>query len=90
MNTDGSEKMKICDDSCYYLNVSGDYIFYSNHTDGNRLYRINKDGTGKTALNRDDTSYINVVDDWVYYKNRKDKNRIYKVRSDGSHWQRME
>ena len=67
MNIDGSDRKKICSDNCYYLNVYGDYVYYSNYSDKHALYRINKDGSDKRELCRDDVSYINVTADWIFF-----------------------
>ena len=62
----------------------GEWIFYRNTSDGNKLYKIRTDNTNQTQLNDDISSYINVVGDWIYYRNGTDKGKIYKIRTDGT------
>lgn len=83
MNKDGSNKVKLADDSPSYINVYNGYIYYSNGNDGYKIYRIKTDGTGRTKLSDDKiSSYINVVDGFIYYA---DKNGfMYKMKLDGS------
>jgi hypothetical protein len=61
----------------------GDWIYYTNYSDGYKLYRIRTDGSDRTKLNDDGSSCINVVGDWVYYNNGND-HKLYKIRTDGS------
>ncbi|MDD4493088.1 MAG: DUF5050 domain-containing protein [Eubacteriales bacterium] len=60
-----------------------EWIFYSNFSDGGKLYKKRIDGSEKTLLSNDTCRQINVVGDWVYYCNESDKN-IYKVKIDGT------
>lgn len=61
---------------------SGDWIYYSNHSDKHKLYKTKKDGTGKTKLNDDYIFHINLVGDWVYYSNGEYE--LYKIKTDGT------
>lgn len=57
----------------------GKYIYYVNHEDDNKIYRI-KDGTDKRELFLEDSGeYLNIINGVLYYINRSDKRRIYKV-----------
>ncbi|WDU82655.1 DUF5050 domain-containing protein [Caloramator sp. Dgby_cultured_2] len=56
-----------------------DWIYYSNISDGGKIYKVNVDGTGRKKINDVMSSYVNVVGDYIYYSNSKDKNRIYKL-----------
>ena len=58
-----------------------DWIYYSNHNDLYRLYKVKKDGTEKTRLSDQKALYINVMGGWVYFK---DDHRLYRVRTDGT------
>jgi len=84
IRTDGTDLRKLSDDSCFYINVVGDWVYYSNGNDYNKLYKIRTDGTGEQKLSDDDCEFINVVGDWVYYSNRGDNDKIYKIRTDGT------
>lgn len=64
--------------------TQGDWIYFSNISQGNKLYKMRFDGTGKQMLSNDDSIYINVVGDWIYYVNRSDVFKMYKIRLDGT------
>ncbi|MCX7749884.1 MAG: DUF5050 domain-containing protein [Clostridia bacterium] len=61
----------------------GDWIYYSNSSDGYKLYKVKTDGTGKVKISDDACGSINVLEDWIYYQNNSEK-RIYKIKTDGS------
>lgn len=73
----------------------GDWIYYHNFTDDNKLYKIKIDGTEKTKVS--DEKFCNyffngqlIIDDgWIYYvkHNSEDQlfeGKLYKMRTDGS------
>lgn len=62
----------------------GEWVYFSNISQGNKLYKMRLDGTGKQLLSNDDALYINVVGDWIYYINRSDVFKMYKIRLDGT------
>jgi fibronectin type 3 domain-containing protein len=70
-------------DESGYVNLSNGDVFYSNRSDGEKLYKITSSGT-RVKLNDDKSWWINVFGDWVYYSNANDGNKLYKVRKDGS------
>jgi len=84
IRTDGTDITKLSDDYSIYINVLGDWVYFSNESDGYKLYKIRTDGTDKTKLNDDHSEFINVVGDWAYYVNRDDSCCIYKIGIDGS------
>jgi uncharacterized protein YchJ len=81
---DGSEKKILSKDTPRFITVVGDWIYYSNTTDGNKLYKIKTDGKGEEKLNDDKSMYPNVNGGWIYYANRSKGDSIYKLRLDGS------
>jgi hypothetical protein len=84
MKTDGTEKVKLSDDSAYYINVIGDYVYYNGwDSKSNRLYKIKTDGTERIALNDVNSWYVNVIGDWVYYMNANDS-AVYRMKTDGT------
>jgi putative cell wall-binding protein len=83
VKNDGTNYSTICDDTSEYINVYGEWVYYSNASDNNKLYKIKIDGTGKTKINDDDAMYINVVGGWIYYATSADTNTI-KVKIDGT------
>lgn len=58
---------KICEDNAKFINVVGDYIYYVNYSDGQKIYRIKKDGTGRRIICTDQVSYLTVSGEYIYY-----------------------
>ncbi len=85
MKKDGSESVQLIDSPVTYLNVVGDWIYYSysDEDENSGIFRMKPDGSSKKVLIKDDTSYISIIDDWMYYINNSDKSAPYKVRLDG-------
>ncbi|HEX3028216.1 MAG TPA: DUF5050 domain-containing protein [Clostridia bacterium] len=85
MKKDGSEREQLIDSPVSYLNIVGDWIYYSYSDDDEKpgIYKMKPDGSSRKVLTKDETSYINIVDDWMYYINVSDKSAPYKVRLDG-------
>ena len=67
---------------------SGEWIYYSNFSDGGKLYKIKVDGTSKTKLTDEKLFYINVIGDWIYYQSSSLSPEydfgFYKIKTDGS------
>jgi len=86
MRINGSEKTKLNSDRSMFLNVQGDWVYYSNieETEKSSIYKVKTDGTKRTKLTNDSASFINVVDEWIYYSNASDNRRIYKIKTDGT------
>lgn len=88
MTTDGENSTKILDGFLLSLNVSGDWLYFSDDSDG-CLYKMNIDGTSKTKLS---VAYVGggvcVIGDWLYYEASggygDSSYAVYKVRTDGS------
>ena len=84
MKADGSNQTTICNDRAYDVNVVGDWIYYENGSDKNKLYKIRTDGSGRVKLSDDyDCLNINVLDGWIYYFDTFDS-IIYKMKTDGT------
>jgi len=70
--------------------IQGEWIYYTNSSDGNSLYKIRTDGTGRTKLNDESSLRINVVGEWVYYYSDilgdggPVNSPVYKIRIDGT------
>jgi hypothetical protein len=62
--------------------TAGNWIYYINRSDGNKLYKIKTDGTLKIKLADEKCSETFISGDWVYYYN---ETAIYKIRTDGTH-----
>ncbi|KGM93796.1 DUF5050 domain-containing protein [Clostridium botulinum] len=58
-------------DKGFHLNVSGNWIFYSNYIDSGKLYKIRTDGSGdKKKLTNDTVDYINIVGNYIYFTSK--------------------
>lgn len=93
MKSDGTEKVKLLDDSVADINVVDGWIYYLNVRDYNenpnsRIYKVKIDGTCKTEVySQDNISNLIVINDWVYYKAFSNYNpgySIYKIKVDGT------
>ena len=65
----------------------GDWIYYSNQSDGEKLYKIKTDGTNKQKLDDEGNSYsINIAGDWIYYVKclGGTYEKFYKIKTDGT------
>lgn len=91
IRTDGTGKDKICSDDAFYINPTGEWIYYVNAEDG-FLYRIRPDGSGRQKLGNDDCSVPVLYKDYIYYLadgGNKRRNMLHRVRKDGTEQQQM-
>ena len=75
-------KVKLNEDKSWYINAYGDWVYYSNASNGNKLYKVRKDGSRRIKLNDDLTFHINIIGDWIFYSNIQAN---YMIKNDGSH-----
>jgi hypothetical protein len=61
----------------------GQFIYFYNGNDGNKIYRIKPDRSGLSKVSSNSGTAINVIGDWVYYCGIIDQG-IFKVKKDGS------
>jgi len=61
--TDGTERTKLNNDFTQSLFLKDDWLYYSNKSDGGKIYKINTLGKGRTRIVNDEASYINVYGD---------------------------
>jgi len=45
--------------------LKDDWLYYSNKSDGGKIYKINTLGKGRTRIVNDEASYINVYGDYI-------------------------
>jgi hypothetical protein len=83
MRMDGSQKTKLSNDNCEYINIVDSWIYYRNASDSGKLYRMQTDGSQKIKLSDDNCVYVNVVDEWIYYSDFISE-KLFKMRTDGS------
>ncbi|MFD3155924.1 DUF5050 domain-containing protein [Haloimpatiens sp. FM7330] len=78
VNTNGTGRIKLSNESCNYVNVYGSYIYYI--TDSGQLKRIGTDGTVPSHnILASKVSSLNAMGDYVYYTNLSDGGKIYRV-----------
>lgn len=61
-------------------------VYYANHLDSFKLYKINIDGTQKRRISHDIPTQINVVGQYIYYINSNDatgKRGMYRITTNG-------
>ncbi|NLG90219.1 MAG: DUF5050 domain-containing protein, partial [Clostridiaceae bacterium] len=81
---DGSFEQVLANISAWYINVLGDWVYFSNSGDDDSIYRISIDGAYVEKLNSDKAWDITGKDDWIFYSNESDGYGIYKIKTDGS------
>lgn len=83
IKADGTEKVKICDDSVRYINVIGEWVYYCNEMNGMNIYKIKLNGKDRTRLNSSPSESVHVVGDSIYYFDI-DEGKIYTMDSNGN------
>ena len=63
---------------------SGDYIYYSESGDEDKLYRAKSTGEELTKISDDSPIFINIFKGYIYYSNANDNNCIYRINLDGT------
>lgn len=84
INTDGTGLTQITDQTCNFINVVDDWVYYCNHNDYLRAYKTKTDGTETTKVNDDGSTEISVAGNWIYYLNWEDRSKVYKIRTNGT------
>ncbi|MEG2673092.1 MAG: DUF5050 domain-containing protein [Ruthenibacterium sp.] len=70
--------------NCGYMAQKGDWVYYRNGEDGNKLYKVHSNGSQRQKLTNDACYCIGVVSDYVYYSNESENDAMYRVKTDGS------
>ncbi|NLD50272.1 MAG: DUF5050 domain-containing protein, partial [Clostridiaceae bacterium] len=83
IKTDGTEYVELCEDNAEYLDISEDWVFYSNNSDEGKLYKIRKDGSERTKINDDTAIFIRNYRNSIFYINSKDHS-LYKLEPDNT------
>ncbi len=80
---DGGGVKVISSDAAWFINVIGDWIYYSNRDDNNRLYKIITDGSGRATLTDGGSWFVTVVEGWIYYISEDDDYQLAKIDLNG-------
>ncbi len=81
---DGSERLCIIEDAALWINITDDWIYYSNKSDGYKLYKISTAGGDAVRINEFISFNICLYGDWLYYSNISDSSALNKICLDGS------
>lgn len=86
---DGSGLQKVSDSNTIFLNVSGDWIYYSGLRKFGGIFKTKKDGSGDIVkLSSDNPDSIHLYGQYIYYINsipNTGERKLYKIKIDGSH-----
>jgi len=80
INTIGNTSSNLFGKSNGTFAGQGNWVYYSNWSDGSKLYKMKSDGTQKTKLSNQACVRIQVVGDWVYFI----ADALYRVKTDGT------
>ncbi len=83
-NLSSGEVIKVSDDKASYINIVGDWIYYTTGRENYSIVRIRTDGTERIILADDQAEYMNVVGDRIYYANFSSYVKLYTMRTDGT------
>ena len=68
VRVDGTENKCISSIESTNINILGDWIFYNNPNDNNKIYRMNIDGGENTKIGDvSDVADINLAGEWIIY-----------------------
>ncbi|MBU3101784.1 MULTISPECIES: DUF5050 domain-containing protein [Clostridium] len=84
-NTTLTNTIKVSDDNMKNIVIVGDWIYYTNSDDNNKLYKIGSNGVNRQKLCDDNMSFgFKIVGDYVYYINHSSYDQYYKIRTNGT------
>jgi hypothetical protein len=84
VKTDGSGKQVALRINYIYLNIEGEWVYFTNIDRNRNICRINLNGSNFSEINNEESSSINVFNGWIYYSNQDDGDKLYKIKTDGS------
>ncbi|MEA4962438.1 DUF5050 domain-containing protein [Lutispora sp.] len=95
---DGTDETILSDEATTNSNISisGEWIYFANENDNNKLYKIRKDGTGLIKISDDQICFVKATKDWIYYIIRHDYyateptlDKICRIKTDGSQYEEI-
>lgn len=63
---------------------NGSFLYYSNWSDGDKIYKINVNGTGIQKISDDSAPELILSNNILYYSNESDAGKLYVVNIDGT------
>lgn len=68
IKTNGTERIKLNNDSSSFLNLVGDFLYYTRKgSDSDGTYQMKIDGSSKTKICNEKSYFLNVRDKWMFY-----------------------
>jgi hypothetical protein len=64
-------------------------VFYSNNSDGGRLYRADTNGSNVKRITNSKASIVEITDNWIYFNNWSKQGQLYKVSIDGRGYKKV-
>lgn len=77
IKSDATGKEKLNEAQSDYINLSGEWIYYRNVSDGNKIYRMKTDGSDNAVFSNNSAGFMNASEDKLYYQNKSDNNYLY-------------
>ena len=71
-----------------FVAQQGDWIYYSNESDTERLYKMKDDGSEKSRMYIAASDNINIIGNWIYYSNEA-VGKLCKMKTDGTGWAQL-
>lgn len=84
MDVSGENMNKISDARGSYINIDGDWIYFSNIKDDLCIYKMKTDGTELQKINDEHAEFVNVSDGWIYYSAAESNLNLYRIKIDGT------
>jgi hypothetical protein len=79
IKTDGTGRVKLCEDKARYINVIDNWIYYRNDSDDQKIYKIQTNGTGRMKISDDMVHELTAVGGYIYYTNILDNLKLYRL-----------
>ncbi len=74
----------VSNDKASQLNLHGDYIYYVNGSDTNKIYRVKADGTGRELVISDNVGLFQIAGNTIVYENKSAGSALYSANLDGT------
>lgn len=83
----GKEEKKVLLDSAYYMGISGNWMYYRNSADNNKLYKIGLDGKNNKKISDKFISSGDIIDSTIYFKDNN--NDLCSMKLDGTGFRKL-
>ncbi len=81
-NTDGAMPSIVINEHSSSCDTDGQYIYYINEDDDQKIYRVCVDGTCRLKISNSSAMHLKLYKDWVFYSNSLDGFHIHRVKAD--------